>query len=52
MLIEKAENQDMTKYWRSIDELKDPVEFKKSEIKLELDAKRAVLQKNAQHHRF
>ena len=30
----------MTKYWRSIDELNNPVEFKKTEIKLELDAKR------------
>jgi molybdopterin-containing oxidoreductase family iron-sulfur binding subunit len=35
----------MTKYWRSLDELNDPVEFKKNEIKLELDAKRAVLKK-------
>ena len=31
----------MTKYWRSIEELKDPVAFKKAEIKLELDANRA-----------
>ena len=37
----------MTKYWRSLDELNNPVEFKKTEIKLELDAKRAVAQKNA-----
>lgn len=32
----------MTKYWRSIEELKDPVVFKKNEIRLEMDAKRAV----------
>lgn len=31
----------MTKYWRSIEELNDPEAFKKTEIKLELDAKRA-----------
>ncbi|MCY1720523.1 TAT-variant-translocated molybdopterin oxidoreductase [Prolixibacteraceae bacterium Z1-6] len=35
----------MTKYWRSLDELNNPVVFKKNEIKLELDAKRAVLKK-------
>ncbi len=35
----------MTKYWRSLDELNNPAEFKKNEIKLELDAKRAVLKK-------
>src|SRR5665647_642434 len=34
----------MTKYWRSIEELKDPVAFKNTEIKLELDAKRAFMQ--------
>lgn len=33
----------MTKYWRSIEELKDPVAFKNTEIKLELDAKRAFM---------
>ncbi len=37
----------MTKYWRSIEEFKDPVVFKKNEIKLELDAKRAGLQKQS-----
>ncbi|MFV0593878.1 MAG: TAT-variant-translocated molybdopterin oxidoreductase [Draconibacterium sp.] len=37
----------MTKYWRSLDELNDPVAFKKSEIRLEVDAKRAVTQKAA-----
>ncbi len=37
----------MTKYWRSLDELNDPVAFKKSEIRLEVDAKRAVAQKAA-----
>ncbi len=35
----------MTKYWRSLDELNNPTEFKKTEIKLEMDAKRAVQQK-------
>jgi len=35
----------MTKYWRSIEELKDPVAFKQTEVKLELDAKRAFAQK-------
>ena len=30
----------MTKYWRSIEEFKNPVEFKKIEIKLERDSKR------------
>ncbi len=34
----------MTKYWRSIEELKDPVAFKNAEIKLEIDAKRAFIQ--------
>jgi len=33
----------MTKYWRSIEEFNNPVEFKKTEIKLELDSKRAGL---------
>ena len=36
----------MTKYWKSLDELKDPVAFKKNEIKLELDAKRALHKKD------
>lgn len=31
----------MTKYWRSIEELKDPASFKKAEIRLEVDANRA-----------
>ena len=35
----------MTQYWRSIEERNDPVEFKQNEMKLELDAKRAVQQK-------
>ncbi len=35
----------MTKYWRSLDELNNPAEFKKNEVKLELDAKRAVMKK-------
>ncbi len=35
----------MTKYWRSLDELNNPVEFKQNEVKLELDAKRAVMKK-------
>jgi molybdopterin-containing oxidoreductase family iron-sulfur binding subunit len=35
----------MTKYWRSIDELKNPVQFRKNEIKLEADATRAVMKK-------
>ncbi len=34
----------MTKYWRSIEELKDPESFKKAEIRLEVDAKRAGIQ--------
>lgn len=33
----------MTKYWRSIEELKDPVAFKNTELRLEVDAKRAGL---------
>lgn len=37
----------MTKYWKSLDELNDPVAFKKNEIKLELDAKRALHKKDA-----
>ncbi len=37
----------MTQYWRSVEELKDPATFKKTELKLELDAKRAVAQKSA-----
>lgn len=41
----------MTKYWRSIDELKQPEVFKKNEMKLELDAKRAVLQKQSNSSR-
>lgn len=35
----------MTKYWRSLDELNNPTQFKQNEIKLELDAKRAVMEK-------
>ena len=35
----------MTKYWRSLEELNNPVEFKKNEVKLEIDAKRAVINK-------
>lgn len=35
----------MTKYWRSLEELNNPAEFKENEIKLELDAKRAVIKK-------
>ncbi|HRX12137.1 MAG TPA: TAT-variant-translocated molybdopterin oxidoreductase, partial [Draconibacterium sp.] len=31
----------MTKYWRSIEELNDPVSFRKAEMRLEVDAKRA-----------
>lgn len=33
----------MTKYWRSIEELKDPVAFKNTEMKMESDANRAFL---------
>ena len=36
----------MTKYWKSLDEFKDPVAFKENEVKLELDAKRASHQKD------
>ena len=35
----------MTKYWKSLDELNNPAEFKQNEIKLELDAKRAIMKK-------
>ncbi len=35
----------MTKYWRSLDELNNPAEFKKTEIKLEMNATRAVQKK-------
>jgi MoCo/4Fe-4S cofactor protein with predicted Tat translocation signal len=41
----------MTKYWRSIEEFKDPVEFKKSEVKLELDAKRVGMHKQPSSRR-
>ena len=37
----------MTKYWRSIEELKDPVAFKQTEIKLEIDANRAFAKNQA-----
>lgn len=37
----------MTKYWRSIEELKDPAEFKKAEIRLEVEASRAFYKKDA-----
>lgn len=37
----------MTKYWRSIEELKDPVLFKNSELKLEINAKRDLMQKHS-----
>jgi len=35
----------MTKYWRSLDELNDPVAFRKNEVRLEVDANRAVMKK-------
>ena len=34
----------MTKYWRSIEELNDPVSFQKAEMRLEVDAKRVGIQ--------
>ena len=37
----------MTKYWRSIEEFKDPVLFKNTEIKLEVNAKRELMQKQS-----
>ena len=37
----------MTQYWRSLDELNNPETFKQNEVKLEIDAKRAVIQKSA-----
>lgn len=37
----------MTQYWRSLDELNNPETFKQNELKLEIDAKRAVIQKSA-----
>ena len=43
----RFEKSTMTQYWRSLDELNNPAEFKKNEIKLELDAKRAVIKKSA-----
>ena len=41
----------MTKYWRSLEELNNPVDFKKNEIRLEFDAKKAVIQKSSQASR-
>lgn len=41
----------MTKYWRSIEELKDPVSFKKSELRLEVDAKRAGMRNQSASRR-
>ncbi|TNF41827.1 MAG: molybdopterin oxidoreductase, partial [Bacteroidetes bacterium] len=37
----------MTKYWRSIEEFKDPVLFKNTEIKLEVNAKRELMQQQS-----
>ncbi|QGY45340.1 4Fe-4S dicluster domain-containing protein [Maribellus comscasis] len=37
----------MVKYWRSLDELKDPVAFKKNELKLEVDTKRELFKKES-----
>ena len=37
--------------WRSLDELNDPVAFKKSEIRLEVEAGRAVMKKAASSSR-
>ena len=37
----------MTQYWKSLEELNDPVTFKKNEMKLELDAKRALNKKDS-----
>ena len=37
----------MTKYWKSLEELKDPVAFKKNELKLEVDTKRALAKKES-----
>ncbi|MBN1987416.1 MAG: TAT-variant-translocated molybdopterin oxidoreductase, partial [Prolixibacteraceae bacterium] len=37
----------MVKYWRSLDELKDPVAFKKNELRLEADTKRALFKKES-----
>ncbi len=37
----------MTKYWRSIEELKDPAEFRKSELRMEVEASRAFYKKDA-----
>ena len=37
----------MTKYWRSIEELKDPAEFKKAELRFEVEASRAFYKKDA-----
>lgn len=37
--------KNMTKYWRSLEELNNPTEFRKNEIRLEHDAKRAVIKK-------
>ncbi len=43
----EIEGKTMTKYWRSLDELKDPVAFKKNELKLEVDTKRALFKKES-----
>lgn len=37
----------MTKYWRSIEELKDPAEFRKAELRMEVEASRAFYKKDA-----
>jgi molybdopterin-containing oxidoreductase family iron-sulfur binding subunit len=37
----------MVKYWRSLDELKDPAAFKKNELKLEVDTQRALFKKES-----
>ena len=37
----------MTKYWRSIEELKDPAEFKKAELRFEVEASRNFYKKDA-----
>ena len=41
----------MTKYWRSLDELNDPVTFRKNEIRLEATANREVMKKAASSSR-
>ena len=50
-MIKGLKKQAMTKYWRSVEEYKDPVAFKKSELKLEVEANRAGLKNQSASRR-